>query len=66
MLVSLPILAEDTALSKGEANFNSAMELYASKKYVDSMKEFNEALKLEPNNYEYYYNRGCEKTKADN
>jgi len=64
MIMSLPMMAEDADLPNGEASFNSAMELYASKKYVDAMKEFNEALKLEPNNYEYYYNRGVLRYKA--
>ncbi len=54
--------AENT--EKGAEYFNSAMESLNNKKYVDAMKSFNEALKQDPNNIEYNYQRGAMRYKA--
>ena len=56
------VFSED--VGKGRAYFDSALENLENKKYVEAMKDFNEALKREPENIEYYYQRGAMRYKA--
>ena len=63
VLFMLPVFAEES-VSKGNSHYESAQGLYLSKKYVDAMREYNDAIKAEPENYEYYYSRGVLRYKA--
>ena len=62
-LLATPIFANENN-GKGAEQFNTAMELFANKKYVDAMRNFNEAIKKEPDNFEYFYRRGVMRYQA--
>ena len=62
-LILTPAIAQETTNS-GEKFFNAGVEEYNSKKYVNAMKNFNQAINREPKNYEYYYKRGELRYKA--
>lgn len=48
----------------GAEEYSRAMELFISKQYVDSMRNFNSAIKFDSSNPEYYYQRGVLRYKA--
>lgn len=62
MIFAFPVSSAE--LGKGQSNFDAAMESLNNKKYVDAMKSFNEAIKREPENVEYIYQRGAMRYKA--
>ena len=63
LFLAVPVVAENK-VTTGEDFFNLATELHREKKYVDAMKNFNEAIKLDSKNPEYYYQRGSMRYQA--
>lgn len=59
-----PVFAKENEVVSGQLYFDSALESLENKKYVDALKSFNEAIKREPDNIEYYYQRGAMRYKA--
>ena len=64
IVIVTPVFAKEKDVESGELYFESAIASLESKKYVDAMKSFNEAIKREPDNIEYYYQRGAMRYKA--
>lgn len=64
ILLAITFMNNEVFAHSGEALFNQAMTQFDTKQYVNAMRCFNDAIKLEPKNYEYYYRRGVLRYKA--